>query len=102
MLLQQLKRVMASRPQTAKRQPQPYHPKPRPELEPRASSSLKNVIVEERIEGEYLFKFQFFVHEVSLLKDFYNISKPAIAIRFLDFPTLILEGKYRSLPSVIN
>jgi hypothetical protein len=28
-----------------------------------------------------------------LLKDFYNVTKPAIALRFLDFPTLILEGQ---------
>ena len=48
--------------------------------------------VEERLPGDYLFKFQFFVHECSLTKDFYNIQKPAIAIRFLDFPTLIIEG----------
>ena len=48
--------------------------------------------VEERLPGEYLFKFQFFIHDCSLTKDFYNIHKPAIAIRFLDFPTLILEG----------
>ena len=47
----------------------------------------------ERDPGDYLFKFQFFVHELTLLKDFFNIAKPAIAIRFLDFPTLIIEGK---------
>ena len=49
--------------------------------------------IEEKIEGEYLFKFQFFVHECALNKDFLNIGKPAIAIRFLDFPTLIIEGR---------
>ena len=48
--------------------------------------------VEERLPGEYMFKFQFFVHDCSLNKDFFHIHKPAIAIRFLDFPTLILEG----------
>jgi len=50
--------------------------------------------VEERLPGEYLFKFQFFVHECSLTKDFYNIQKPALAIRFLDFPTLIIDGNF--------
>ena len=48
--------------------------------------------MEERIPGEYLFKFQFFVHECSLLKDFYSVQRPALALRFLDFPTLILEA----------
>lgn len=52
--------------------------------------------VEEKVEGDYLFKFQFFVHECALTKDFFNISKPAIALRFLDFPTLIIEGNYTS------
>jgi hypothetical protein len=50
----------------------------------------------EREPGEYLFKFQFFVHDCNLLKDFFNIGKPAIAIRFLDFPTLIIEGQIQS------
>jgi hypothetical protein len=53
--------------------------------------------VEERLPGEYIFKFQFFVHECALSKDFFNIHKPAIAIRFLDFPTLILEGTFNIL-----
>lgn len=48
--------------------------------------------VEERVSGDYLFKFQFFVHECSLTKDFYNVVKPCLALRFLDFPTLIIEG----------
>lgn len=48
---------------------------------------------EMREAGEYFFKFQFFIHECTLQKDFFNIAKPAIAIRFLDFPTLIIEGK---------
>ena len=30
---------------------------------------------------------------MSLTKDFYNVTKPAIAIRFLDFPTLIIHGE---------
>jgi hypothetical protein len=46
----------------------------------------------KRQSGEYFFKFQFYVHECQLLKDYFNIQKPAIAIRFLDFPTLIMEG----------
>ena len=29
---------------------------------------------------------------MALLKDFLNVQKPAIAIRFLDFPTLIIES----------
>jgi hypothetical protein len=33
------------------------------------------------------------VHQVTLTKDFFNIEKPAIAIRFLDFPTLIIHGQ---------
>jgi hypothetical protein len=47
----------------------------------------------EREPGEYFFKFQFFVHHLSLTKDLYNVAKPAVAIRFLDFPTLIVHGK---------
>jgi len=46
----------------------------------------------QRANGDYYFKFQFFVHECQLLKDFFNLGKPALALRFLDFPTLILEG----------
>lgn len=53
----------------------------------------------ERMAGEYLFKFQFFIHECILLKDFFNLAKPAIAIRFLDFPTLIIEGKQKHIKS---
>ena len=49
-----------------------------------------------REPGEYFFKFQFFVHQVSLTKDFYNVTKPALAIRFLDFPTLIIHGELTS------
>jgi hypothetical protein len=49
-----------------------------------------------RPAGEYFFKFQFFVHQVTLTKDFFNIEKPAIAIRFLDFPTLIIHGQLGS------
>lgn len=57
--------------------------------------------VEERLPGDYVFKFQFFVHECALTKDFFNIQKPAIAIRFLDFPTLIMEGiKYKETNGV--
>lgn len=46
--------------------------------------------------GDYCFKFQFFIHECNLLKDFFNIMKPAIAIRFLDFPTLIIDGQLQT------
>ena len=49
-------------------------------------------MTEERLTGDYLFKFQFFVHECALTKDFFNVVKPALALRFLDFPTLILDG----------
>lgn len=51
--------------------------------------------VEEHVRepGDYFFKFQFFIHHLSLTKDLYNVAKPAIAIRFLDFPTLIVHGK---------
>ncbi len=49
-------------------------------------------VTDERLTGDYLFKFQFFVHECALTKDFFNIAKPALALRFLDFPTLILDG----------
>ena len=45
-----------------------------------------------RDAGDYFFKFQFFIHECQLLRDFFNIARPAIALRFLDFPTIILEG----------
>ena len=46
-----------------------------------------------REPGEYFFKFQFFVHQLALTKDFFNVARPAVAIRFLDFPTLILHGE---------
>ena len=46
-----------------------------------------------RVPGEYFFKFQFFVHELTMTKDFFNVHKPAVAIRFLDFPTLIIHGE---------
>lgn len=49
-------------------------------------------MVEERLPGDYFFKFQFFVHEAQLGKDLYNVAKPTIAIRFLDFPTLLIPG----------
>ena len=55
-----------------------------------------NIPIEDehiREAGDYFFKFQFFVHHASLSKDLYNVAKPAIAIRFLDFPTLIVHGK---------
>ena len=46
-----------------------------------------------REPGEYFFKFQFFVHQLAMTKDFFNVLKPAVAIRFMDFPTLILHGE---------
>ena len=46
--------------------------------------------------GDYFFKFTFFIHNLTLTKDFYNIDKPAVAIRFLDFPTMILHGELLS------
>ena len=46
-----------------------------------------------REPGEYFFKFQIFVHQVALTKDFYNVHRPSVAIRFLDFPTLIVHGE---------
>lgn len=49
-----------------------------------------------RPAGDYFFKFQFFVHQVTLTKDFFNIEQPAIAIRFLDFPTLVIHGEVNS------
>lgn len=27
-----------------------------------------------------------------MTKDFYNVLKPAVAVRFLDFPTLVVQG----------
>lgn len=45
-----------------------------------------------RPPGDYFFKFQFYVHQLTLTKDFFNVEKPAVAIRFLDFPTLIIHG----------
>ena len=45
-----------------------------------------------RAAGDYFFKFQFFIHQITLTKDFFDIDKPAVAIRFLDFPTLIIQG----------
>ena len=34
--------------------------------------------------------------EIVEIKDFVNVLKPAIAIRFLDFPTIIIDGKVRT------
>ena len=48
----------------------------------------------DRAPGEYFFKFQFFVHQLTLTKEFANVVKPAVAIRFLDFPTLIIPGHF--------
>jgi len=31
-----------------------------------------------------------------MTKDFFNIEKPAVAIRFLDFPTLVIHGEISS------
>jgi len=31
-----------------------------------------------------------------MTKDFFNIEKPAVAIRFLDFPTLVIPGELNS------
>jgi hypothetical protein len=31
-----------------------------------------------------------------MTKDFFNIEKPSIAIRFLDFPTLVIPGELGS------
>ena len=58
----------------------------------RPQEVIEEVITQQKIAGDYYFKFQFFVHECSLQKDYFNIVKPAIAIRFLDFPTLIIDG----------
>jgi len=58
------------------------------------SEIYSEISANEREPGEYFFKFQFFVHQVALTKDFFNITKPAVAIRFLDFPTMVIHGKY--------
>lgn len=31
-----------------------------------------------------------------LTKDFYEVEKPAVAIRFLDFPTMVIHGALQS------
>ena len=46
----------------------------------------------DRSPGVYYFWFQFFAHEVHFSKDLYNIKNPAVAIRFLDFPTLLIRA----------
>jgi hypothetical protein len=46
----------------------------------------------DRTPGTYYFNFQFFAHEISVGKDFTNVRYPAIAIRFLDFPTLLIRA----------
>lgn len=33
------------------------------------------------------------MHQLALTKDFFNVHRPAVAIRFLDFPTLIIHGE---------
>ena len=58
-----------------------------------AAAAAANPNFHQRQSGDYFFKFQFFIHECQLLKDFYNVHKPAVALRFLDFPTLIMEGQ---------
>ena len=65
----------------------------------RGGTTLTMIPSEESMEhdvrepGEYFFKFQFFVHQLAMTKDFYNVRRPAVAIRFLDFPTLIIHGE---------
>ena len=57
------------------------------------------LILEESMEkdvrepGDYFFKFQFFVHQLTMIRDFYNVRRPSVAVRFLDFPTLVIEGE---------
>jgi len=60
------------------------------------SEIYSEISANEREPGEYFFKFQFFVHQVALTKDFFNITKPAVAIRFLDFPTMVIHGDLTS------
>ena len=33
---------------------------------------------------------------MTLTKDFFNVEKPSIAIRFFDFPTLVIHGDLQS------
>jgi len=48
-------------------------------------------------KGCIFFKFQFYVHQVQTTKSFFSdLFRPAVAIRFLDFPTLIIDGELTS------
>jgi len=47
----------------------------------------------DKAPGVYYFCFQFFAHKINFSKDLYNIKNPAIAVRFIDFPTLLIKAK---------
>ena len=51
--------------------------------------------------GVYYFSFQFFAHDIKLSKDFYDVKNPSIAIRFLDFPTLLIKTKIDHMGNII-
>lgn len=55
--------------------------------------SMESGVHDVREPGEYFFKFQFFVHQLTMIRDFYNVKRPAVAVRFLDFPTLVIQGE---------
>ena len=50
----------------------------------------------DKAPGVYYFWFQFFAHKISFSKDLYNVKNPAIAVRFIDFPTLLIKAKINS------
>ena len=55
----------------------------------------------DRSPGVYYFCFQFYAHDIHFSKDLFNIKNPAIAIRFLDFPTLLIKATISSNGTII-
>ena len=45
----------------------------------------------DRTPGTYYFTFQFYAHDIGTHRDF-HVRHPAVAIRFLDFPTLLIRA----------
>ena len=48
--------------------------------------------IEERTPGTYYFNFSFYAHEIQFANNLKGIKNPAVAIRFLDFPTMMLRA----------
>ena len=70
----------------------------KPKLLPKARKfEAQNVEIRERIPGEYIFTYQFYVHALHFAREFRNVARPAMAVRFLDFPSQVIPGTVRPL-----